>query len=45
LMRQGRITGKPLITHRFPLHEVHKAFKYFRERIDGAMKVVLRPQE
>jgi L-iditol 2-dehydrogenase len=45
LMRQGRITGKPLITHRFPLREIHKAFKYFRERIDGAMKVVLHPQE
>ncbi len=45
LMRQGRITGKPIVTHTFPMSEVHTAFTYFRERIDGAMKVVIHPQE
>lgn len=45
LMKQGRITGKPMLTHTFPLSEVHTAFKYFRERIDGAMKVILHPRE
>jgi len=40
-MRQGKITGMPLITHHFPLEEIHQAFKTFRERIDDAMKVIL----
>ncbi len=45
LMSQGRITGKPLLTHYFPLDKLHEAFKTFVERTDGAMKVVIHPQE
>lgn len=45
LMKNGLITGKPLVTHSFPLGEIHTAFKYFRERIEGAIKVVVHPQE
>lgn len=45
LMKQGKITGKPLITHKFPLSEINTGFKTFMERIDGAMKVIIHPQE
>ncbi len=45
LMSQGRITGKPLVTHTFPLEEITEAFKTFVERRDGAMKVVIHPQK
>ena len=43
LMAQGKITGKPLITHTFPLEEINEAIKTFVERIGGAMKVVVHP--
>jgi len=43
LMAQGKITGKPLITHTFPLEEINEAMKTFVERIGGAMKVVVHP--
>lgn len=43
LMAQGKITGKPLITHTFPLEEINDAIKTFVERIGGAMKVVVHP--
>lgn len=43
LMSQGRITGKPLVTHTFPLDKINEAFRTFMERIDGAMKVVIHP--
>ena len=39
LMAQGRISGKPLITHTFPIEKINEAFKTFVERIDGAMKL------
>lgn len=45
LMASGKITANPLITHTFPFDELHKAFKTFVERIDGAMKVVVHPNE
>ena len=43
LMAQGKLSGKPLITHTFPLEEINEAFKTFVERIGGAMKVVVHP--
>jgi len=43
LMAQGKITGKPLITHTFPLEKINEAMKTFVERIGGAMKVVVHP--
>jgi L-iditol 2-dehydrogenase len=43
LMSQGKISGKPLITHTFPLDKITEGFKTFVERIDGAMKVVIHP--
>jgi len=44
LMGQGKIVGKPLITHTFPLEEINEALATYVERRDGAMKVVVHPQ-
>jgi L-iditol 2-dehydrogenase len=43
LVSLGRINAKDMITHRFALDEIHEAIKAFVERIDGALKVVVRP--
>ncbi len=40
-----KIDLTPLITHRFPLDEIHKAFDTFTKRVDNAIKVVIHPQE
>ncbi|KKL15616.1 hypothetical protein LCGC14_2503830, partial [marine sediment metagenome] len=42
LMGQGRINAKPIHTHTFPLGEVPTALEYAREKIDGAIKVVVK---
>jgi L-iditol 2-dehydrogenase len=41
LMVQKRIHAKSLHTHTFPLDELPTAIKYAKERIDGAIKVVV----
>lgn len=43
LMAEGKIDGKPLITHTFPLKEINEAIDTFRERKGGALKVVVHP--
>ena len=42
LMAQKRFDAKLMHTHTFPLEEVPTAFRYFRERIEDAIKVVVR---
>ncbi len=42
LMAQKRFDAKLMHTHTFPLEEVPTAFKYFRERIEDAIKVVVK---
>jgi L-iditol 2-dehydrogenase len=42
LMAQKRFDAKLMHTHTFGLDEVPKAFKYFRERIEDAIKVVVK---
>ena len=41
LIRQGRIEPRGLITHRFPFADVQGAFETYRDRRDGALKVMI----
>jgi L-iditol 2-dehydrogenase len=43
LLEAGRLDLKPLVTHTFPLEEIHKAFETFTDRSTGAIKVVVKP--
>ena len=38
---EGRMDLSPLLTHRFKLSEIQKAFDTFRDRIEGAQKVLV----
>jgi threonine dehydrogenase-like Zn-dependent dehydrogenase len=38
---EGRIDVTPLLTHRFPLRDIQKAYETFRDKADGALKVVI----
>jgi L-iditol 2-dehydrogenase len=42
LMAQKRFDAKLMHTHTFPLEEVPTAFRYVRERIEDAIKVVVK---
>jgi len=42
LMAQKRFDAKLMHTHTFPLEELPTAFRYFRERIEDAIKVVVK---
>jgi len=42
LLAQGRINPKPLHTHTFPLAELPTAIRYARDKVDGAIKVVVK---
>jgi L-iditol 2-dehydrogenase len=43
LMAQGKIAGRPFITHRFTLDELPQAIETFEKRIEDAIKVVVTP--
>lgn len=43
LIESGRVDLTPMITHRFPLSEAVKAYEVFEKKIDGAIKVILKP--
>lgn len=43
LLSNNRIDLKPLMTHRFSLHEFGKALDIFEKRQDGAIKVATKP--
>ncbi len=43
LIANGSIKIKPMITHTFPLTEFEKALKIFSERLEGAVKVIVKP--
>ncbi|MGD8228309.1 MAG: alcohol dehydrogenase catalytic domain-containing protein [Desulfobacteraceae bacterium] len=45
MLSQGRISLKPLATHAFPLAQIEEAFRTFTERIGGAIKVIVHPNE
>jgi L-iditol 2-dehydrogenase len=43
LIVSGRVRVKPLVTHTFPLEQYGEALRTFGERIDGALKVLVKP--
>jgi L-iditol 2-dehydrogenase len=43
LIVSGRVRVKPLVTHRFGLEDYGEALHTFAERIDGALKVLIKP--
>jgi L-iditol 2-dehydrogenase len=45
MLASGRMNLKPLVTHTFPLGQIELAFKTFKGRIGGAIKVVVNPNE
>ena len=44
-MKQKRFNSKLVHTHTFKMNELPTALKYAKERIDGAIKVVIKPWE
>ncbi|MSR58637.1 MAG: alcohol dehydrogenase [Planctomycetaceae bacterium] len=40
-LAEGRLDLTPLVTHTYPLREIQSAFETFRDRRDGAQKVVI----
>jgi threonine dehydrogenase-like Zn-dependent dehydrogenase len=42
-LASGKVNLKPLVTHSFSLKDISEAFKTFKERIGGAIKVVVKP--
>jgi len=42
-MAQRRFPARLIHTHTFPLREVPTAIRYARERIEDAIKVVIKP--
>ncbi len=44
LLQRGALTIDDVVTHEFPLRDFEEALDTVRERRDGAIKVVLRPQ-
>ena len=44
-MKEKRFDAKLIHTHTFKLDDLHTALKYARERIDGAIKIVIKPWE
>lgn len=43
MVRSGRLDLRPLITHRFSLDEFQEAYRVFGKRLDGVMKVAIKP--
>ena len=38
---EGRVDVMKIVTHRYPLSEIQTAFEMFRDRTDGALKVLI----
>ena len=43
VVRHGRVDLTPLLTHTFALDDIGEAYNLFGERLDGVMKVAIRP--
>lgn len=43
LLGRQSVDLSPLVTHSFPLDQIHAAFETAEKRLEGAFKVVVRP--
>ena len=43
MVRHGRLDLVPLITHSFRLEQIVEAYNLFGSRLDGVIKVAIRP--
>ena len=43
VVRHGRVDLTPLLTHKFPLERIAEAYEVFGERLDGVLKVAIKP--
>jgi threonine dehydrogenase-like Zn-dependent dehydrogenase len=43
LVQSGRFDPMPLLTHRFSLNEIVEGYRVFGERLEGVMKVAIKP--
>ena len=43
VVRAGRVDLTPLLTHTFPLDKIAEAYELFGERMDGVLKVAVKP--
>jgi len=43
VVRHGRVDLTPLLTHTFPLDRIAEGYRVFGERLDGVLKVAIRP--
>jgi alcohol dehydrogenase len=43
VVRHGRVDLTPLLTHTFPLDRIAEGYRVFGERLDGVLKVAVRP--
>jgi threonine dehydrogenase-like Zn-dependent dehydrogenase len=43
MVASGRFDPTPLITHRFTLDQIGEAYRVFSNRLDGVLKVAIRP--
>ena len=41
MLASGKVNAKPMISHRFRLEEVHKAFQLVKSQAEGVMKVIV----
>ncbi len=45
LIQAGKIDARPIISHMLPLSEGERAYEMFAKKLDGALKIVLKPGE
>jgi len=43
VVKAGRVDLTPLLTHIVPLEKIEEGYKIFGERLDGVLKVAVKP--